>query len=104
MSYRAGTAHGPESILKASPQLDFYDWDNPTGWHQGIFMEPISQALFQQNQELRQKANRVITAAEQGLDISADSTLFADLSAVNQGCEGMNLWVFTHTRQALEQG
>ena len=104
VSYRAGTAHGPESVLKASPQLDFYDWDNPQGWHQGIFMEPISQPLLQQNQALRQKAHRVIAAAEQGIDIHADPTLAADLAAVNQGCEAMNQWVGAHTRDALKQG
>ena len=104
VSYRAGTAHGPEAVLNASPQLDFYDWDNPKGWHQGSFMEPISPTLLQQNQTLRQRANRVIAATEQGIDIHADAMLVADLVAVNQGCESMNQWVLAHTHAALEQG
>ena len=104
VSYRAGTAQGPERVLKASPQLDFYDWDNPSGWQQGIFMEPLDAELNAQNHDLRQKASHIITATEQGKPIATDSELSALLADVNQGCEGMNQWVFHHSAQALSQG
>ncbi|MEM9213646.1 MAG: agmatinase family protein [Cyanobacteria bacterium P01_F01_bin.150] len=103
VSYRTGTAHGPESVLNASPQLDFYDLDNPEGWHQGIFMEPISQSLMEKNQDLRQQASRVIATAEQGIGIHAEVNLVSDLAAVNSGCKAMNQWVFDHTCKAIEQ-
>jgi agmatinase len=104
VSYRAGTAQGPKTILQASPQLDFYDLDNPLGWQQGIFMESISEDLQQQNDQLRHQAARIIEATEQGVDIAADTSLSAVLQTVNQGCQAMNQWVFRQSIQALQQG
>ncbi|MEO0540497.1 MAG: arginase family protein, partial [Cyanobacteria bacterium P01_A01_bin.105] len=99
VSYGAGTAAGPAAVLDASPQLDFYDLDNPTGWQQGIYMEPIPTALQQQNNILREKAAQVITGIEQGK--GQDPTLMALLADVNQGCEQMTQWVCDRTHQAL---
>lgn len=101
VSYRAGTAAGPAAVLKASPQLDFYDLDNPMGWQQGIFMEPISAELQRQNRQLRAKAARVIEGIEQGK--ASDPTLVQLLAEVNRGCETMTDWVCDRTLQALNQ-
>lgn len=103
VSYRAGTAQGPAAILAASRQLDFYDRDHPTGWHQGIFMLPFDPTLQRQNQEKRSLASQIITAIEQGDSINSPD-LQPLLTQVNQGCEAMNQWVYRHSRQALEQG
>ncbi|MEB3230546.1 MAG: agmatinase family protein [Leptolyngbyaceae bacterium] len=103
VSYRAGTAQGPATILQASRQLDFYDRDLPTGWHQGIFMEPLDEALQRHNQEWRSLSTRIIQALEQGSPM--DSPELQDwLAQVNQGCEIMNQWVYHHSRRALGQG
>jgi agmatinase len=32
VSYRAGTANGPQRILDASLQIDLFDFDHPDGW------------------------------------------------------------------------
>ena len=104
VSFRPGTAQGPNAVLAASPQLDFYDLDNPIGWHQGIYMEPLSDQLCQQNQALRAKANQIIEALEQGLDVKTDAALSQLLDAVNQGCQRMNEWVKTHSLRAITQG
>ena len=45
VSYNPGTASAPQQILDASPQLDLYDFDNPQGWQQGIYMPPIDADL-----------------------------------------------------------
>ncbi|MEO1590328.1 MAG: agmatinase family protein [Cyanobacteria bacterium J06632_22] len=101
VSYGAGTASGPAAVLGASPQLDFYDLDNPQGWQQGIFMEPIPAVLAQHNHQLRQKAAQVITGIEQGK--GEDPELLALLDHVNQGCEVMTSWVRDRTLHALSQ-
>ena len=46
VSFRDGTSLGPEAILKASPQIDFYDSFFPEAWKAGIFMLPISNKWF----------------------------------------------------------
>ncbi|NEP15518.1 MAG: agmatinase family protein [Leptolyngbya sp. SIO4C1] len=103
VSYGAGTAQGPQAILEASPQLDFYDLDNPTGWQQGIFMLPIASELISQNAALRAKAAQIIAGQEQGVQIAADDALASALAEVNRGCDRMNQWVFQQSQQALRQ-
>jgi agmatinase len=39
VSYRAGTADGPEAIREASLQVDLYDPDMPDAWRMGLAME-----------------------------------------------------------------
>lgn len=41
VSYHTGTAAGPQAILKASSQIDFYMKDIPDAWKLGVSMLPI---------------------------------------------------------------
>lgn len=104
VSYHEGTARGPQRVLEASPQLDLYDLDNPDGWRQGIFMPPIPQHLYQLNTRIREAAQRVIQATEQGMAIASQPLLQEALDHVNHGCEQMNGWLYGQTSQALNQG
>lgn len=104
VSYHTGTAQGPQRVLEASPQLDLYDRDNPEGWRQGIFMPPIPQHLHELNQQVREAANRVIQATEDGLEITNQPLLQADLDWVNHACEQMTGWLYAQTTAALSQG
>jgi hypothetical protein len=65
VSYHAGTADGPDAVLKASPQLDLYDFDNPDGWQQGIYYQPLGDWVRPLSDETRQLAAQVIAATEQ---------------------------------------
>ena len=38
VSYRNGTARGPENIFKESLQIDLYDADVPDAWKNGYYM------------------------------------------------------------------
>ncbi len=102
VSFHSGTAKGPQAVLEASPQLDFYDYDNPDGWKQGIYMPPIPDWIEQQNEELRSPAQAIVTATEQG-DPLADGLQNA-LAQVNQGGDRLNQWLRSKTRQALQDG
>jgi agmatinase len=104
VSYHEGTAQGPKRVLEASPQLDLYDLDNPDGWRQGIFMPSLPDHLVELNQQVRERANRVIAATEAGLSIQSDTALAEDLATVNAACEQMNTWLYDQTSTALDRG
>ncbi|MBE9078207.1 agmatinase family protein [Romeria aff. gracilis LEGE 07310] len=99
VSFHSGTAQGPQSVLQASPQLDFYDLDHPDGWKQGIYMPPVPDWIGQQNLALRSRAATVIQALESGQPTPADA-----LAEVNQGGQRLNDWLRQQTRAALKQG
>ncbi|MDR1973066.1 MAG: agmatinase [Bacteroidales bacterium] len=75
-SYKSGTAKGPQAIMDASLQLDFYDEVIPNAWELGIGTLPLndSAAIRRSSIELR--------------DLSSD------LSLVNAACSHLNEWVF----------
>ncbi|PZO17590.1 MAG: agmatinase [Leptolyngbya foveolarum] len=110
VSFHSGTAKGPKAVLDASPQLDFYDYDNPEGWKQGICMPPIPDWIEQKNGELRWRslsggespAQKIVTATEQGQPLTDD--LHTALKQVNDGCAQLNQWLLLKTRQALNAG
>ncbi|MGC1309040.1 MAG: agmatinase family protein [Phormidesmis sp.] len=102
VSFHSGTAKGPQAVLDASPQLDFYDYDNPDGWKQGIYMPLVPDWIEANNEEMRSPAQAIVTATEQGHPLSAD--LKRALHQVNSGCEQLNQWLLGETRQALTAG
>src|SRR6476469_3221200 len=104
VSYRAGTAAGPQRVLEASRQLDIYDFDHPDGWKQGIYMAPIPKQIQQNNETLRQEATRINDHMEQGQQIEDDPELVQVLQRVNQACEAVNQWLFEQAAAAMDQG
>lgn len=102
-SYQDGTCQGPEAILRASPQLDFYDCDNPEAWRHGIYMVPIPEWLLAKNRRLRPDAIAIIREAEQGITPAENPNLAAALERINQGCRTMSRWVSDQTQVALQQ-
>ena len=102
VSFHSGTAKGPQAVLDASPQLDFYDYDNPNGWKQGIYMPPMPDWIAQKNEELRSPAQAIVTATEQGDPLT--ESLQGTLAQVNQGGDYLNQWLLSETRQALNDG
>lgn len=104
VSYGSGTAEGPKALLNSSRQLDLYDFDNPDGWKQGIFMAEIPASIQHKNEVLRQDANRIIEYLEQGKQIEDDPDLTQVLKTINQECEGINQWLFEQAQTAMNQG
>lgn len=102
VSFHSGTAKGPEAILDASPQLDFYDLDNPKGWEQGIYMLPIPAWIEQMNETLRPLAQRVVEATEEQPESLADFK--AEVDRINAGCEQINQWLADKAKGALDAG
>ncbi len=106
VSFHGGTAQGPSAVLEASPQLDFYDYDNPDGWKQGIYMPPVPDWIAEKNATLRLPAERIVKANEQAILPKGKSVteLANDLSQVNTGCDQLNQWLFAETSKALSDG
>ena len=55
-SYGDGAHQGPELILQASPQIDFFDEDKGLIYKRGLFMLPIDKQIQRDNAFYRKKA------------------------------------------------
>ena len=104
VSYGGGTAFGPARVLEASRQLDIYDFDNPEGWKQGIFMVEIPAEIEQKNEAIRQDASRIIEHLEQGDRIEEDPELSQILKNIDREGEAVNQWLFDSATAAINQG
>lgn len=104
VSYGFGTAAGPQRVLEASRQLDLYDFDNPEGWKQGIFMFEIPEHIQQKNQVLRQDADRIIEHLEQGGIVEDDPDLVRVLQNIDRESLAVNQWLFEQATAAMNQG
>lgn len=101
-SYGAGTAEGPDLILRASPQLDLFRLDHPELSHLSIFMEPVNQAL----RELSATYSEKVRALRANYDLTQtheDAQLKTELKAINEACYQMNLWVEEQVSEVLRE-
>lgn len=101
-SYGAGTSQGPESVLKASPQIDLFDLELKTSYEQGYHMLPIPEELRELNGSLKKKALEVRQQLEDEGELSKSHQ--ALLMEVNRGCAKMSDWVHAQSSQALKRG
>jgi agmatinase len=104
VSYGAGTANAPQRILDASPQLDLFDFDNPDGWQQGIFMEEISADIIAKNQHYRALAATIINRLESGKSLTDTPDLTPTLQEIDRACASVNQWLYDRCLQALDLG
>lgn len=104
VSYGAGTANGPQRILDASIQLDLFDFDNPDGWKQGIFLVEIPQDILEKNNYYRTLAAQIIERLAQGKSLTDTPDLTPVLTEINQASQQVNQWLFTQCQEAMSQG
>jgi agmatinase len=104
VSYNPGTAAAPQRILDASPQLDLYDFDNPQGWQQGIYMPPIDRDLITKNDYYRQQAALIIDRLERGESLNLAPDLTPILAEINRAGESLNQWLFDRCQTAIADG
>ncbi|MEJ1933847.1 agmatinase SpeB [Nostoc sp. NIES-2111] len=104
VSYGAGTANGPQRILDASVQLDLFDFDNPDGWKQGIFLAEISQDIIEKNNYYRNLAAQIIERLAQGKSLTDTPDLTPVLTEINQASQQVNQWLFDQCQAAMNQG
>lgn len=99
-SYRGGTADGPCAILRASPQLDFYDLDVEDPYGPGIFLLPPDEEIMAWNAEGRALAQPIIDHG----GIADTLELKQALTRVNELGEKLNARVAAETRRLVSAG
>lgn len=104
VSYGDGTHAGPEAILEASPQLDFYDNDSINAWKTGFHLLPVSSEIKQINSHLRQQSDRYIRFLEEGGKVQDNPQMQKILDEVNEGCRGLKQSVYERCMQLLKDG
>lgn len=101
-SYGGGTSDGPEAIINASVQLDFFDYDVPNATHIGVSTLPVNQDWKKHSAILREKAKAIIKQLEEGKPLTPElKALQAD---INVACEQLNQEVYEITKLWLEKG
>lgn len=102
VSFRPGTARGPEAIRAASYQVDLYDPLTPDAWKYGFAMEGINNVIRTQAQDLRTIATDAIRCQECGYS-SDDSGLIFLQEKVNHGGDILNRWLKEKSLSYLQQ-
>jgi len=103
VSYGVGTARAPESILKASLQVDLFDPEMPEAWKQGFYMRDSDRKILMKSDYLRKEAELYIDYISKGEDIADNQFMFKTLKDVNGGSEYLNNWVYEQTKVLLEK-
>lgn len=103
VSYRAGTARGPKTMLDASVQVDLYDAYIKDAWKLGIAMTPISQEWLKKNHTLREKAKKCISYLEKGGNAS-DTKITPLYKEINRASAELNRWMKNESFRWLKKG
>lgn len=83
-SYGKGASDGPQVILDASTQLDFYHPKLENAFQTKVFMTPIPEDWKKINDELCEKGLDYIAFLEQGGDLSENSEFQAVVNEINE--------------------
>jgi agmatinase len=104
VSYRPGTARGPENIFDASMQIDLYDPDVTDGWKKGFYMMPVDKNIRKKSDFLRQCAELIISHLTEGGEVAENEQLAEKLNNINAGGELLCNWVQEMSARLLKQG
>ena len=100
-SYGGGTSNGPAAILKASIQLDLFDFELGRVYEPGIFMLPENQKIRKLGDAAGVKG-RSIKDLEGAIENRSDTAdLKVSLAEVNAACDEMNQFVREETARIL---
>lgn len=101
-SYGGGTAEGPLSVWKASPQIDLFDLELGTAYEQGYHLLPIPVELERLNAELKPKALAVRAQLEERGHVDTEGARL--LAEVNAGCARMSEHVHREAARIVREG
>lgn len=104
VSYRPGTARGPEHIFESSLQIDLYDADVTNGWQQGFYMLPVDKNIRKKSDYLRQCAELIISHLGDGGIVAENEQLSERLKEINKGGKMVRDWVREMTLTQLKEG
>jgi agmatinase len=101
-SYGSGTADGPLSVWKASPQIDLFDLELGEAYQHGYHLMAIPSELRELNNKLKPLAMSVREHLEN--QPTLDTKMDAALKEVNTGCAQMSAWVHNQAEKILKRG
>ncbi len=104
VSYGGGASEGPEHIFESSLQVDLHHPEFPELWKKGIAMLEQNGALHSRSNSLKEKAEEIISAWEEGENIDEDDELQDLLQEINDGCADMVQYVADQTKKWLDAG
>jgi agmatinase len=104
VSYRAGTARGPEKIFNAAMQVDLYDPDIADGWKKGFYMMPVDRNIRTKSDYLRQCTELILSNLIDGGIIAENEQLSQKLTEINEGGKMLSSWVHEMTSNLLKEG
>lgn len=99
-SYQAGTSKGPDAILQASPQIDFFDLDFIDAYQAGLFMIKPDAKIKRMGSEGRKLAKKIIDADED--KIAKNKILKEALKKVNSMSDSLNDYVYKTAKKYLD--
>jgi agmatinase len=104
VSYGSGASEGPDHIFEASFQVDLFHEEFPTLWKRGIAMLDSSSSMHGRSNALKEKAQQIIEAWEEGIDIEEDDRLVEIMEEINEACADMVAFVEQETDKWLSKG
>ena len=103
-SFGKGTSNGPQQVLNASTQLDFYHPNLPKAYAHKIAMLPIDGNWKKRNDVYCELAMEYIAFLEEGGDLSENTTFQAFLHEINGAHDELRSWVKNTAQEFLAQG
>ncbi len=104
VSYRVGTAMGPDSIFEAAMQVDLFDPDVKDGWKKGFHMLPIDRNIRKKSDYLRQCTELILSHMVDGGVVAENEQLSQKLSEINENGKLLSDWVYEMTSSLLKKG
>lgn len=100
-SYSKGTAEGPQAILEASTQLDFYSPYLKNAWKTKVAMLPILDVELVENRKIGELATKIIQKIENEQTLTKQDE--ETYQKINNHCEALNLKVEQTATEYLNQ-
>jgi Arginase/agmatinase/formimionoglutamate hydrolase, arginase family len=104
VSYRNGTARGPEKILEASYQIDLCDLDAMNYWQKGYYMQEPNKLIIKKNDYLRHCAELIISNLSEGGSTCDNTQLQKKLEEINNGGNELLNIVYENALNLLNKG
>ena len=103
-SYGKGTSDGPDAVLEASTQLDFYHPRLEKAYETKVFMTPISSEWKKINAELCEKTIEYIDFLENGGQLSSEPRFQKLLATVAETQDALKNQLKDRATELIKQG
>lgn len=103
-SFGKGTSKGPQRVLDASPQLDFYHPFLKDAYNFKINMLPIDENWLKENDVLCEKAIEYIEFLEMGGEVESDEYFLNIRTEINLAHKKLSNWVKQIAQDVMARG